>query len=69
MEAVESVENVYVAVVARKARNLKKKLEKISKFESQLNSGKVCILKLCFFEILRNNKIICCATFILCDRL
>jgi hypothetical protein len=35
------VENPYVAVIARKHRNLKKKLEKIAKAESQLSLGKV----------------------------
>jgi hypothetical protein len=35
-----SKENPYVAVVAKKHRNLKKKLERIAKIEQQLTSGK-----------------------------
>jgi hypothetical protein len=34
------VENPYVAVVAKKYRNLKKKVEKVSKLDSDLKSGK-----------------------------
>lgn len=34
------VENPYVAVVAKKYRNMKKKVEKVTKLENELNSGK-----------------------------
>lgn len=40
METVDQNENPYVAVVSRKSRNLKKKLERILKVEAQLKEGK-----------------------------
>mmetsp|Transcript_14422 Transcript_14422/g.15090 ORF Transcript_14422/g.15090 Transcript_14422/m.15090 type:complete len:592 (+) Transcript_14422:65-1840(+) len=40
METVDQNENPYVAIVSRKSRNLKKKLERVIKVESQLKEGK-----------------------------
>eukprot|EP01041_Mallomonas_annulata_P008533 gene8533-17600_t len=43
MEAIDPTENPYVAVVSRKYRNLKKKLDKIVKIEAQQKAGKAII--------------------------
>ena len=40
MEASSSTDNPYVAVVVKKLRNLKKKVEKVSKLDGELKAGK-----------------------------